>query len=336
MFRFSYPGVFSLTLSLCACSFAPELESDLSDYQSRLANVLEQAPAEQPASPILSYPDKSSLMTNIPDVTIRLTEFYALQSCPVATLIAERNTALGRIQLPSVRYHYEVALIAGLEDCLQRHEDAKTKQQLQQWLEQKQHALPKVWVALVQSSQEMKMTLSSNSGYLTGDAKDNANQVFQALTYLVSLPDNPQATIADTEFHLKTLRDNPLPAKLWRTQTMIAESLTSTTKWLEQQQQDLHCDSPQQEQRMSYLRNVFQLFFIESIQPLAAALNAYQYRLAPIVDTVQNTGIFNASLLEYLNRQTQGFADYQNAMREHVQLWQALFKQCGVQAGDVS
>ncbi len=317
-------------LFLSGCQPHSPLKDDLQEYRERLANVLDVDAAVAPEIPGLDYPSVRTLKADIPDLTINLSEFYALQDCPVATLIAERNTALGRVQLPSTRYIYEVKLLQGLNDCLQRANTAQMQEQLRIWIEHKRMLLPLTWVNLLQLSTEVKHAFSFNQGYLHGDASDNASASFSALEYLISLQQNPIAEPTVLETHLQQLKHAILPARIWRSQRLLTSELEATTNWLNANEQKTQCFSPADEQKVAYLNNVFTLYFIEKIQPIAGKLNQYQYRLIPLLKKIQSTPHIDPELQALLASYEADFVRYKSAMSDHVSLWQRVLTSCNL------
>lgn len=315
---------------LAGCQPHSALKDDLQEYGQRLANVLDLEPAAAQEIPYLEYPPVSQLKVTIPEVTINLRDFYALHDCPVATLIAERNTALGRTQLPSTRYLYEVKLLQGLQDCLARVEEPEMKKQLNIWLKQKQELLPLAWVNLLQLSGEIKHAFSFNQGLLRGNDSDNAYASLASLAYLLSLQDKPVSEQVVLETHLQQLKKANFPARIWRSQRLLSAELHSITQWLADNRAEIQCDSPANQQRVGYLNNVFTLYFIDKIQPVAGKLNQYQYQLIPLLQKIQ-TSPHTASQLKALLRQyEQEFEQYKAAMSAHVNLWQEVLASCNL------
>ena len=317
-----------VTFALASCSDRQQLERDLAKFQQRTAAVLESAPPQQAPLPLLSYPSAAQTRITVEQINLRLTDFYALQGCPVTTLIAQRNTALGKVQLPSQRYVYEVNLIAGLKDCIsQQDEDAK-KLPLNHWLAAKQRQLPKIWADMIQNSAEIKRTLSTNDGFIEGTAKDNFSAYYQALLFLSELKRAPSAEIGLIEQHLQALHRTPLLSRMAHTQNLLSARLTQTTDWLEAETTELSCDRPSKKQQITRLENVFNHYFVNQIQAVAAKLNEYHYKLAPLLNTLIASGELSPEFVKLLTNQQQSFKNYQQAMSEHIIIWQSIFKTC--------
>lgn len=323
-------GLLAGVTLLGACSRQPPLAEDLSDYQQRLANVLDASAPQALPAPTLALPSVRDMRAQTAQLSIKLNEFYALQECPVATLIAERNTALGRTQLPSTRYVHEVRLIAGLQDCLARTQDEKMRTQLLSWLSAKQADLSANWVNLMLTSEETQKAFGTNQGLIAGDESDNLSSVSQALSGLVSLAQTPSDDIAQVEAQLKQLADSPLPARLWRSQRLLGDTLAQTTQWLNTHTETISCKNNATKQRAEYLNNVFRLYFIGKIQPLAASLNQYHYAIEESFQTLLNHAEVTPVFKDHLQRQLAHYTRYQQQLREHVMFWQRFLRRCGM------
>ena len=255
---------------LSACQPYEQLSDDLQDYQQRLARVLE---SEKPAfivGNLPAYPPLKTLENTLSQPSIKLSEFYQLQHCQLATLVAERNTSLGKLQLPSTRFHYEKQLIRGLQECIKQTQQPDLKEHLQAWLHIKQQNLVLSWADMLQKSTEMRQALSTNQGLIAGSPQDGLNETVAAFIFLLASQQQDVVDLKALERHLYNLAQFALPARLWRSQHLLADNLNLTTLWLKQRGANDFCVIKQPQinaKDIEYLSNVFQLFFIEKIQP---------------------------------------------------------------------
>ncbi|MFT4939396.1 MAG: hypothetical protein ACI88A_002436 [Paraglaciecola sp.] len=320
-----------LIIFLAACTGQQKLANDLHEYQQRLASVLN-VPSQVLQKPTLPpYPSIKILKKEIPQTRIKLAEFYALKNCQLSTLVAERNTVLGRTQYPSARYIYEVDLIQEIERCLTTSETSETSATLRNWQRQKQNNLPLVWANLLQTSDEVKLALSANSGFIQGTEKDGIHQTVQAFEYLFQLLDNPQSNSNNLERHLANIKNYQLPARMWRSQLLLTDNLKQITVWLENNSLLMKCPSRKASIEVEYLQNIFKLFFIEKIQPVATRINHYQYQLTPVFENLavsQNTDMQIKNML--IMHSQQNFIEYEMSIKAHIQFWQKLYKRCGI------
>ena len=316
------------------CDSSHSLQKHLQDYQERMANVLDVESQDKLKLSLPPYPASKDLKSNIPATNIKLFEFYKLQHCELYSLVAQRNTSLGNLQLPSTRFIYEKQLINALKQCLQDTTDPKLREKLESWQQSKEQQLPMVWADLIQISSEMKQAFSANFGLVEGNHQDGLSQSKEALNYLLQIGQNKQANSTELEQRLQYLLNNPLPAKLWLSQLILTENLNRSTEWLLQHAKDLKCSGGASKKKMEYLSNVFQRFFIEKIQPIASQINHYQYQLSPILDNMIAHPSLSSNFKKYINNSNQqGFENYQAAMQQHIYFWQDLFKRCNIKPG---
>ena len=284
-----------------------QVTDTLSEYQQRMANVLDtsfNAAMTSSSAPLvtLHYPNKRELTNRIKSTQLDVKAFYSLKQCDLNVLIAQRNTPLGRTQLPSVRYIYEREVLASLSRCktlMPQHSEL-----LDKWLEYKQLTLPLVWANLVQTSDETINAFSSNSDFFVSATPTQLHETQSALSYLLALndSDNSLANSSALESNLDLLSKAHLPARTWRTQAVLQNEL-----------------------------NVFTLFFIEKIQPIGSELNRVHYALMPFYSALSQPPRLASPFRQYINTHgNDGFDGYQNAIKNHVQFWQTLFKHCGI------
>jgi hypothetical protein len=323
-----------LLIGMTGCSEQQKLYTALKAYQHRMASVLEVPSPVVPTVGLAAYPSIKTLNRNIPSAHIPLAEFYQLKNCQLATLVAQRNTPLGRTQYPSTRYLYEVELLQAIEPCLNNQDDQPLTGTLRNWQADKQQKLPLAWANLLQTSSEVKQALSANQGFIQGNEQDGLNQTLAALHYLEKLRTEPTANRDMLENHLANLQQYQLPARLWRSQMLLGASLEQTTRWLVRNEKLIQCPKGRTSKTAEYLSNVFQLFFIQKIQAIAGKLNAYHYQLAPLLTQLtthpQIHPSFSGLILAHL---IEGFTTYKTAMDNHIRFWQGLYQRCGLNPG---
>lgn len=319
---------------MLGCDNAYQLEKDLDLYQQRMANILDAESLEFETVVLPRYPARQLLEQNIAEQNIKLFEFYQLKQCRLYSMVAERNTTLGRIQSPSTRYVYEKSLLTALNDCLEKTTDSQLQEKMHNWLELKNQSISTKWADLIQLSDEIKQGFSAHRGLIDGSIKDGLHQTKEAFNYLLGLETTKQVNSSELEQHLKHIHDQPLPAKLWLSQLLLRVQLGQINTWLNQHAGELTCQTRQQKETAEYLRNVFQLFFVEKIQPVASQLNHYHYQLNPIFTRLVEHASLSEAYAKYIQTQHfDEFSEYQTAMRNHLVFWQALFKACHMRPG---
>ncbi|MDC8831434.1 DUF3080 family protein [Alteromonas gilva] len=325
---------------LSACS-SPYIADDINEYQQRLSRVLDTelvSPASQAGlASSLAYPTRNDLLKQPTSIGINLTQFHQLQQCELGNLVAEHNTALGKIQHFSQRLHYEQQFIAALNDCMTlanaaqsaTNEWGKLTATMSQWQRIKQAEYPLHWSNMLVLSDETKAAFSrARPALLYQDTIDIAGQVslFKQVTALAEPQYQPGQSI---EASLQAISASRLPASIWLAQQHIATQLPPITAALKTQLTALDCTATTPE-KANVLRNVFYLFFIDKIQPAGARINAFTYQFAPVMNTWLASPALPDSFKQYLRSQQRHFAAYQQAMDDHVTLWQGFLSRCNL------
>ena len=355
-------GVISVAMfALLGCFGGSTVKQSIDDYAARLSRVLDtplpDSFNDKITTPLPKLADSATLKHAIEGVNINLREFYALQDCELGTVVAERNTSLGKSQLPSQRLVYESKLLNVLNSC----EAALTKENksnqrnaalaatIASWREQKTQDYSKTWANLVQGSQELRLALNTPERLFSVENNKDALSSVNALYYINSLS-NKELLLSDTETEatnennseriiesseleqqLKIIRSARLPATLWHTQQTLTQNLSLLTNMLETELDAVSCPEGRASDKAKILRNVFYLFFIEEIQPVGSLVNQYHYKLAPLWEDWLAQPSLHEEFKRYIRQQSQdGFNQYSSVMKAHVNLWQGFLGRCNL------
>lgn len=315
------------------CQWQPTVKDDVQEYRARLARVLDvEFPAPAPAIS-LSLPANTVLTRPVERINVNLRDFYQLQQCKLGTLVAQRNTALGKTAQSSQRFIYETRLLRQLAACIKEIDDSQPtlSQQLKQWLTAKQKQRPVLWANLIQTSPETRAGFSRGANYIEAAPDDSASASVAALHFLQGIKYAPQRPLTALEQQLKALDRNRLPARVWRTQYEITQQLNALNNTLAKHLPALACPNKKASEQVTILHNVFLLFFIDKIQPIGSKLNQYHYQMLPVWQQWQQDPDLHPAFKAFLQQHAQtGFADYQRAIKDHVTLWQTLFARCNL------
>ena len=365
-------GVISVAMfALLGCFGGSTVKQSIDDYAARLSRVLDtplpDSFNDKITTPLPKLADSATLKHAIEGVSINLREFYALQDCELGTVVAERNTSLGKSQLPSQRLVYESKLLTVLKSC----EAALTKENesnkrnaalaatIASWREQKTQEYSKTWANLVQGSQELRLALNTPERLFSVENNKDALSSVNALYYINNLS-NKELLLSDVyssntassdteteatnennseniiesselEQQLKIIRSARLPATLWHTQQTLTQNLSLLTDMLETELDAVSCPEGRASDKAKILRNVFYLFFIEEIQPVGSLVNQYHYKLAPLWEDWLAQPSLHEEFKRYIRQQSQdGFNQYSSVMKAHVNLWQGFLGRCNL------
>ena len=365
-------GVISVAMfALLGCFGGSTVKQSIDDYAARLSRVLDtplpDSFNDKITTPLPKLADSATLKHAIEGVNINLREFYALQDCELGTVVAERNTSLGKSQLPSQRLVYESKLLNVLKSC----EAALTKENesnqrnaalaatIASWREQKTQDYSKTWANLVQGSQELRLALNTPERLFSVENNKDALSSVNALYYINNLSNkelllsdvyssntassdteteatnenNSEKIIESSELEqqLKIIRSARLPATLWHTQQTLTQNLSLLTNMLETELDAVSCPEGRASDKAKILRNVFYLFFIEEIQPVGSLVNQYHYKLAPLWEDWLAQPSLHEEFKRYIRQQSQdGFNQYSSVMKAHVNLWQGFLGRCNL------
>ena len=365
-------GVISVAMfALLGCFGGSTVKQSIDDYAARLSRVLD-APLpdsfnDKITTPLPKLADSATIKHAIEGVNINLREFYALQDCELGTVVAERNTSLGKSQLPSQRLVYESKLLNVLKSCEAALTKANESNQrnaalaatIASWREQKTQDYSKTWANLVQGSQELRLALNTPERLFSVENNKDALSSVNALYYINSLSNkelllsdmyssntassdteteatnenNSERIIESSELEqqLKIIRSARLPATLWHTQQTLTQNLSLLTNMLETELDAVSCPEGRASDKAKILRNVFYLFFIEEIQPVGSLVNQYHYKLAPLWEDWLAQPSLHAEFKRYIRQQSQdGFNQYSSVMKAHVNLWQGFLGRCNL------
>ena len=365
-------GVISVAMfALLGCFGGSTVKQSIDDYAARLSRVLDtplpDSFNDKITTPLPKLADSATLKHAIEGVNINLREFYALQDCELGTVVAERNTSLGKSQLPSQRLVYESKLLNVLKSCeamLTRENESNQRNAaltatIASWREQKTQNYSKTWANLVQGSQELRLALNTPERLFSVENNRDALSSVNALYYINSLSNkelllsdmyssntassdteteatnenNSESIIESSELEqqLKIIRSARLPATLWHTQQTLTQNLSLLTNLLETQLDAVSCPEGRASDKAKILRNVFYLFFIEEIQPVGSLVNQYHYKLAPLWEDWLAQPSLHEEFKRYIRQQSQdGFNQYSSVMKAHVNLWQGFLGRCNL------
>ncbi|WP_181405202.1 DUF3080 family protein [Aestuariibacter sp. GS-14] len=328
---------FALLTPLIGC--APENSAaHLQEYQTRLARTLDISIPSLPEALPLPYPTRHELLKHPTEIAIDLTELYKIQTCELGSLVAQRNTALGKVQAYSVRLHYEHTLLAALSQCIAFYQQSEVTSEesisllptLQHWQAIKQADLTVHWSNMLTLSEETKQAFSRPiPDLLVSPQLDITGQV-AGLAQLNAYQTSGTSQAKKLENQLQQLAILRLPASVWLTQQQLALGLPVITKVLDSALPAQSCGSGRNDDTAAILRNVFYLFFIEKIQPVGGRINAFHYAFEQVSNEWQQHPDLPDAFKAYLQKQAQEFERYQQAMKAHINVWQTFLARCNM------
>lgn len=327
--------LFLFCLSLVGCSGQTTLEEKVESYAERIARVTESETHLPSPNLALGFPNAAKRKINIPSTSLNLREFYAIKGCPLATLVAQRNTTLGKVEAPELRYAYESQLLQTLAQCgeLINSDNIDLKDELQRLQTFKTTNLPLTFADMLQNSRAIIAGLSFASDFIgTEQTATEITQSIAAIHYLANISNMDNAKVVDISemnAHLQILEQGQVWARIWRSQQYLIQVLPSITKVLDSYSKDINCRVAQTD--LDILRNVMLMFFIDYIQPLASTIvRAHEQSSSAWLKLLDEPALQPNMKAFILAHTDTHHAEFKKTITAHVTTWQELFSLCSM------
>lgn len=359
-------GLLAMLISMCSvpsCSNAPAIETDFKTYYQRLGNIIGQdvtdinKTAQQKQHDWLAQfaswriadlntqTTQANTLSSNNDIT--LNDFYALPDClDVKSLIAEKNSSLGRVRTSLSDFIYQHKLFSRFDKCAafasnstiesQSETQPSTAIQFLQLKQQKFNDAQNSWRELIFRGDEYTQARYATAPLIEPPIQQHLSSISN-LRLLVNIQRSLSSSeLFVTETQLGAPDYQPLftafnqlsqqrtPARLLITLHYFTVQLELSTQRIKPIFTEWTCTSTKQQTKANYLGNVFKLFFADTIQQKASAINRLYYEINPLLTELDPN---------YGTRVGTQFDKYQLAMREHISMWQTLFKQCQISPG---
>lgn len=326
---FRYSPLLFVAAGLSACT--PYPESLLRDYQSRLQRLLTQAeyPESLHKTALSPLPEVRELTLPIAAATIDLTDMLALDVCDLETLIAERNSSLGKVQTDAGLLHYELRLLDKLGTCLatptlSKQLDAELLAKLQLIYQQKQQQLPAVFANLLSRDQTLRQQLAGSQRGITPD-QGGSSETLQALQHLNKLrqlvlqQDYRTASKIDINQALGTLHQTQLIADLQHSLRLTQQFFLQLNTELAKLSNTELCQADR-----NIRDNVLTQIFIGRVQSELARLDGMANELTTALLQLYQQHPLQPTIQQRLLAPQQAL---QQQLRQHVTFWHR-WRQC--------
>lgn len=321
-------------LGLSACS-GYNGDKALTNYQQRLARVLETQMPDTSLPPAEKLAEQRDLKQPLPDLRLDITDAYATRRCSLDTLIGERNSSLGKVYSASKQLSYELRFLSQLQQCLsQSWDNTALLTQLQQVYQQKQDSIDIAFNNMLLTDDTLRKELLGVNKTLPVNTPAGISETWQALTELtllrqfISEQNWHSASQIDIEQQLQVLYRYNTLGRLQYSLRQSAHQLSQVNQMLAEVTPESLCQPRPDKQQLEILANIFNKFFIAEVQQYTVNLQSYQQQLWPLLETLYS----DTPLIEALMQRFDGsLAQMRAELTEHVHWWQALNSQCPLQ-----
>ncbi|MDX1706852.1 DUF3080 family protein [Pseudidiomarina sp.] len=336
--RLGYGGLVLLTLS--ACSGQPELLRQWDDYQQRLANTQNIDTIEVSLPAPKRPPAVRDLRLDIPRVSLSLLDSMRLDACPAGALIAERNSALGRLTDGVSRYYGDIRLIAAMKQCIDQLEAggrSDLQARLEEAVREKSATMNDARQQAIATDDALRHALTPAATPLPDTSVESFAPALAALEIVVQVLEyrdagDPLPNEEQLESALQTLAQSTYLPGFWRAlhdQQAYIEQLTPLVNELSQRAGCLSAGTPR---RAEILKTIFMSFFAGELQPLLAGFTTQAYQLAPVLQRLRDQSEL-APMNTYLDHLQQLPVGLTLVTRTHAQHWQDFFQACDFTPG---
>lgn len=331
-------------LALSSCTDRSGLESTWHTYQARIGNLLDEAVEDPHPTPMPIMPRSGEMRLEIERFSINLLDSFRLDRCRLGQVVAQRNSALGKVQSITARLHYELDSLIAIEECLATEvaADPRIAAMLKAAQAHKHETLPLYIDQVLTRSDEFRHSLrAANETHSVVEAA-GFEETLAALTYLDSIMSTALSSerITDIDLapynrHMQTLAQSNFLPRHWRTMQQNAAWLDRLNDMLVDGGDKIGCRPPSIPQRAEYLYNVMLSIFAGEIQPVLARWASYHNEIAPVLESLRDKSVqgeWHAYVDELIAEGSHADQVAQYTLR-HAHLWQEVLAQCQMQPG---
>lgn len=344
---------------LSGCGKAPA-QAMLEDYADSMSNVLD-TPIELALEEVMldlpMFPEKRERMIPTTEIREGVMEVWDFKRCGMINLIAERNSTLGKVMLPSQKMKYELHFIAALQACQAKMQAlAEPDAQAQTFIERlaaiqaiKQANLPaEIWNGIYTSDEISQHFASGKPPLDLPESNESSHRSVQtALEQLKTLAEqadkNPVVLpqwldkLEDTYYNFYT---SNFGAALLPSLRILTHTLNQTAAAIEQRLADSpFCYPSHRPRRAEVLRNIFQKYYAEQVQPYMALIQRegkpWLETHADIMTKLKPPAAMQTYQQQVISLQAKDslWQQWLQASQRHTQAWQDILGQCGMMPG---
>lgn len=350
-------GLVVMVVSFSGCSQDAGLPGELEDYGQRLARVLEMPEVAAALSPDLSlrYPDRRNLQRAFKEYHIDLSDFLGVLTCELNTLIAERNSGLGKVWPASHQWRYEVKFIRLAQRCARDLDGTQPDlaAMLASVAEEKRGALSTVAWNATWAGPEFQTFLAlrpldlSAVILIESNGVETARALENLTTWTIEASHADQAFETGLERANRALIASPRLGEILYEMERTVSFFQRLNRQLEKRLQGRPiCLDAHPNERARIAVNVLTQRYIGRIQPQLAGLQRLFSAWAPPLASLYHV-FMSASRLEvgndavkewitaYLDGGDQGLEHrFHRELQVHAALWTQLMGQCGMSPGN--
>ncbi|MFW1676264.1 DUF3080 family protein [Pontibacter sp. JAM-7] len=332
-----------LLLTLAGCDRSGP-EALLNNYSERVSRVLEVESPPLALSSVPAFPPRRSRILPTESLREGLLDVLQLKQCGMLTLIAERNSSLGKVYTPASRLLYELRFYQQIHQCYTTLQQASAPDpelllQVSHIVAVKQRNLSlELWNGLYTAA-EMEQHFARNAAPLKIGAPPLPAAALATIQVTVqrTLAGKPlnEITLEQLTNSFAALHASDAGASLLQSLKLLTAYLQQVSESIEQRLKDKPmCLQGRPTPQADILHNVFRKYYAGDVQPYMALVqrqgepwfNLHQIILSAFAEQ----GQLPAAMHQYQQRLTALWQQYIQARNNHTQSWQKILRQCGL------
>jgi hypothetical protein len=338
---------------ISACSQAPEEQTLMHTYVIRVANVLDepsQWDTDQLAVPTL--PSQRQRFQHTTDISEGLLDVLDLGRCDLLSLIASRNSSLGKLAVPSQRMIYEIQFYVKIRQCLTLAADDPTiepdlKDRIEKIVRIKQNNMPFIlWNALY-TGREIDASLALNQAPLPFIQADHTTtlQALKKLSFIVSSVFSPTITtdksllvnLINIEQDYESIYRDPLGTPLLKSLVLLEVTFNNVSDSIDNRlARRAMCFDNMRNPQADILKKVFLVYYARQIQPYMAQIQRIGPQWFSTHEKILSFLPVPEEIKKYAAQVFTTDTDisiwkrYINARNRHTKAWQRILTQCNL------
>ena len=316
-------------------------EADVgSDYIKRLENILD-VQATLAAQPLPEFPSTRLLTVNEVKQVISVREFLSLRECKLHTVLAHRNSLIGKFSQPSQALFSDLDILATGPACLEKIDDKALAKKLADFLSDKKTRIAGTLARAILGEAENRSfwSVSATSDNYPGRLQQETIPSIRALSSFAESILAGNYTFSAQEYrqierHLGQLRFGDGGLLLSR-YLMLGNNLEHGSALIKKRLERPLCLNSEPTQKAVYFQNVVNKLFIQQLQRQAVLYSQRKDHLLPSYLQLEALLIAYMPITyrQWAHSRDEIFARGELASKLHAQTIQTLFKQCGLTAG---
>ncbi|RUO65400.1 Protein of unknown function [Pseudidiomarina planktonica] len=330
---FGYVFPVAAVLLVSSCSDYPDGLETVAEYQQRLTYAQDLPPLEVELAYPKRMPVARELNSDIERLSLSLIDAWRLDECPAGALIAERNSALGRLTDGVLRYYNDLKMLEALRLCAADVTENSTWQvRLTAAINAKQEQLPQLRQQAIATDDALRHSLSPAATPLASADDARLAPTLAAFEVVLTVFEYRKTgdqlpSFEQLESALENLQNSSYLPGYWRSLHDKQHYLAALAPLLTGVSERAGCLSKGTPERAKILRNIFTKFFASELQPQLAGFVSQGYQLTPLLERLQAQST-HPEVTQYLNYLAELPMQLTTTTRAHAQQWQEFFRDC--------